>query len=164
MAVTYPEARLIEGELTLRDMQLTKDVRMTKPSLIRWLALAMGLISPNESRNSVLAVFDALLYFQLGERRDPDIHELLEYNRRLHRNVGDKCVRYHLLQLKNMGLIERKKGRYRFVTSPLSEKGDIIGTIDYVFKRRADLSISKIKEAMRELQESYRSGAGAELV
>jgi hypothetical protein len=152
-----PEAGLINCEIVLREMQLSQEVKLTRKSLIRWLALSMGLISPNESRTLALDLLEALFYFQLAEKRDPDVRDLLAF---LESEPGmgaanEKALRYHLLQLKNLGLIDRKKGRYFFSVSPLSEKGDFAATIDYVYKRRCDMALSKMKEAYRELSYSF---------
>ena len=73
------EAELIENEITLRDMRLTKEVLETRRSIARWLALSLGIINPGESRLSAIAVLDALLYFQFMKRLDPNIAELKEY-------------------------------------------------------------------------------------
>jgi hypothetical protein len=153
--MAFPEAQLIDTEVTLRDMQLTKDVRLTRKSLVRWLALSLGLISPNESRTTMLELLDALLYFQFAEKKDPEIAEIMAYIKQEAGNGNEKAVRYHLLQLKTTGLMDRKKGKYFFAISPLSEKGDISSTLDYVYKRRYDMALVKIKDAFRELQDSF---------
>ena len=77
------ESNLIENELTLRDLRITKEVTETRRSVVRWLALAMGIISPGESRLTAVSVFDSLLYFQFTERKDPSVEELMEYITRL---------------------------------------------------------------------------------
>lgn len=151
-----PESQLIEGEMILRDMQLSRDVRLTKASLVRWLALAMGLVSPNESRTTMIELFDALIRLQFEERTDPDIRQIMDAMRDGgNPDATEKAVRYHLLRLKTVGLVERRKGRYFFAVSPLSEKYDLPATIDYALKRRSEMAISKMKDAARELQESF---------
>lgn len=153
-----PEAALIEREFLIRDMQLTKEVRMTKKSLIRWLALALGLISPNESRKSILDLLEALFYFQFSENRDPDVHELAEHMRKNHEgaSVSEKTILYHLLQLKNAGLVRREKSRYSFSVSPYSEKGDVASSIEYNYKSRSDAAFLKIQEALNSLRKMHR--------
>ena len=155
MHMAFPEAELIDCELFMRDMQLTREVRLTRKSLVRWLALSLGLISPNETRTTMLELLDALLYFQLAEKKDPDIGEIMDYIKQESGDGNEKAVRYHLLQMKETGLIERKKGKYFFAVSPLSEKGDMSSTLDYVYKRRYDMALVKVKEAMRELKDSF---------
>jgi DNA-binding transcriptional ArsR family regulator len=153
-----PEAALIEREFLIRDMQLTKEVRMTKKSLIRWLALSLGLISPNESRKTILDLLEALFYYQFSENRDPDVHEMSSYIRENHggEGVSEKTILYHLLQLKNKGLIRREKGRYSFSVSPYSEKGDVASSIEYNYKSKSDVAFSKIQEALRSLRKMYK--------
>jgi len=151
-----PEAALIEREFVIRDMQLTKEVRMTRKSLIRWLALSLGLISPNESRKTILGLLEALFYFQFSENKDPDVHELALYMRENSEGVSEKTLLYHLLQLKKTGLVRREKGRYSFSVSPYSERGDVAGSIEYNYKGRADVAFSKIQEALRTLRKMYK--------
>jgi len=158
--MALPEAELINGEILLRDLQLSHDVKLTRRSTIRWLALALGLISPNETRTAMLDVLEALFFFQFGQKRDPAVDDIMAFIRgTLGKEECEKTVRYHLLQLQNGGLLERRKGRYCFSVSPLSEKGDFAATLDYVYKRRCDTTLSKIKEACRELSASLDRAA-----
>jgi hypothetical protein len=153
-----PEAALIEREFIIRDMQLTKEVRMTKKSLVRWLALSLGLISPNESRKSILDLLEALFYFQFSENKDPDVHELAGHMQKSQEGstVSEKTILYHLLQLKNAGIVRREKGRYSFSVSPYSEKGDVASSIEYNYKSRSDAAFLKIQEALNSLRKMYR--------
>ena len=57
------EAELIEKEMTIRNLRLTKEVLETRRSIARWLALSLGVINPGESRLSAVAVLDALMNF-----------------------------------------------------------------------------------------------------
>jgi DNA-binding transcriptional ArsR family regulator len=153
-----PEAALIQNEFIIRDMQLSKEVKMTKKSLIRWLALSMGLISPNESRRTMLALLEALFFFQFSEETDPDIHEITTYikDELKQENANEKAIRYHISQLKKAGIIDRVKGKYRFSISPLSEKGDVAGAFEYNYKNRVDVAFSKIQEALRILKKMHK--------
>lgn len=151
-----PEASLIESELVLREMQLTKEVRMTKKSLIRWVALALGLVSPNESRKTMLDLLEALFYFQLSENKDPDAHELAGYIREHGRQVSEKTVLYHLLQLKKAGLVKREKGRYSFPRSPDAERGDVASGVEYSCRTRSDAALAKIRDALAALRRMYK--------
>ncbi|MEM3555534.1 MAG: hypothetical protein QXF56_02355 [Candidatus Micrarchaeia archaeon] len=151
-----PEASLIESELVIRNMQLTREVRMTKKSLIRWIALALGLIYPNETRTTMLDLLEALFYFQLSEGKEPDVHELAEYIKEHGKEVSEKTVFYHLLQLKKIGLVKRSKGKYFFPQSPDSEKGDVASSVEHVYKNKTDDSIARIKEALVTLKKMYK--------
>jgi len=153
--VAIPESRLIRGELTLRDMMLTSDVRMTRRSLVRWLALAIGLISPNESRTAVLDVFDALLFFQF-RGKDPSVPEILERIGKNGGKVGEKALRYHLWQMRKKGWLERSAGRYRFFVPPLADRHDVSGSIEAVARGRSELALAKVREALKSLKHSYK--------
>lgn len=115
------ESKLIERELTLRNLRITKEVVETRRSLIRWLALSLGVISPGESRLSAISVLDAVLYFQFTEKKDPTVEELMAYIANAWGAMNEKTLRYHLLQLKKASMVDNSKGRY-FLTMP--EVGD----------------------------------------
>lgn len=128
------ESRLIERELTLRNLRITKEVVETRRSIIRWLALTLGVISPGESRLSALAVFDAVLYFQFKERKDPTVPEIAEYINGSWSQINEKTLRYHLLQLKKSSIVSNSKGKY-FLTKPdLGEKYDANAWINGYFE------------------------------
>ncbi|VVB73211.1 Uncharacterised protein [uncultured archaeon] len=101
-----PEAKLIRSEVLLRDMQLTDDVKLARKSLVRWLALSLGLITPRESRQSVLQLLEALLYYHLKERREPNYQDIQDFLKTQNVEMNEKTVRYHLTQLKKAGVIE----------------------------------------------------------
>jgi len=71
MAQQLPEAELIRNTYIIREMDIPPQVKLTKRSLLRWLALSLGLISENESRSTVLDVLDALFYFQFAKSQNP---------------------------------------------------------------------------------------------
>ncbi|MDE1856785.1 MAG: hypothetical protein KGH98_01735 [Candidatus Micrarchaeota archaeon] len=111
------EAKFIEREITLRNMSLTKEVLETRRSLIRWLALALGVINPGESRQQMLPVLDAIMHFQFVQRKDPRVDELMDYIEKHWAQINEKTLRYHLLQLKKAKIVNNSKGRY-FLTQP----------------------------------------------
>ncbi|MEM4389417.1 MAG: hypothetical protein QXG98_02030 [Candidatus Micrarchaeia archaeon] len=155
MALSIPEAQLIQGEVILRDLSLTQDVKMTRKSLVRWIALAAGLISPNESRKTLLDLLEVLFAFQLGEGKDPDIHDIMQGMWRLNQKHREKTVRYHLFQLKRKGFISRVRGKYFFTIPPFSEKGDVAASFEYVLKSRSEVALAKLREALRALKSLY---------
>jgi len=153
--LTIPESKLIRGELVLRDMQLTGEVKVMRRSLVRWLALSIGLISPNESRTAAIDILDALLYFQF-KGSDPSVPELLERINAKGGKVGEKALRYHLWQMKNNGWIERSKGKYRFFVPPLADRYDVALSIESVARSRSEIALAKVKEALKSLKHSYK--------
>jgi predicted transcriptional regulator len=111
-----PESKLIKKEVVLRELLLSKEVLETKNSLLRWIALSLGLINQNESRLGVLSVFEALVYFQFVEKKDANFDEIMSYlqKNQQEQKLSEKSVRYHLLQLKKKGIVENKKGLWYF--------------------------------------------------
>lgn len=154
-----PESQLIRGECLVRDLQLNEDVKLTRKGLVRWLALSLGLISPNETRTGLLEVLEALLFFHYEKREthsEPDIHMLLEKIREIRKSEPNpKAVRYHLLQLKKLGIIETKKRKYRFSLAPLQENDDLSAALAFVYRQRMDSGFEKIKKALSMLEKSF---------
>ena len=154
-----PEKELIRGECLVRDLQFNEDVKMTRKSLVRWLALSLGLISQNESRTGLLEVLEALLFFHYERREtrvDPDIYQILEKVGEIRKEEPNpKAVRYHLLQLKKLGIVEAKKRKYRFALSPLQENDDLATALSYVYRQRMDASFEKIKRALLVMEKIH---------
>ena len=149
-----PESQLIREECLVRNLQFNEDVKLTRKALVRWLALSLGLISPNESRMGLLEVLEALLYFHF-EKIEPDIHQILEKVKEIKKEEPNpKAVRYHLLQLKKMGLIEAKKLKYRFVLAPLQENDDLSVALAHIYRQRMDASFEKIGKALSLLKKT----------
>ena len=147
-----PEAKLIRSELLLRDMQLTDDVKMTKKSLVRWLALSLGLITPKESRQSVLNLMEALLFYHLKEKKEPTYTDIQEYLKDQNVEINEKTLRYHLTNLRKAGVIEDARGVYRFT----GFNGDnLSAALEEAYKRRADLAFSNIKSAVDLLKKMH---------
>jgi uncharacterized protein YbdZ (MbtH family) len=118
------EAQLIERELTLRSLRVTKEVMETRRSMVRWIALSIGVISPGESRLSALSVLDAMLHFQFVERRDPSVLDIAAYISDHWSAMNEKTLRYHLLQLKRMNMVANSEGRYSLVPPEIGDKYD----------------------------------------
>ena len=72
----FPESALIRQEHIVRDLQFPSEVKHTRRSLVRWVALSLGLISPKESRQLLLDIMEALFWFHFC-KEEPDIHALL---------------------------------------------------------------------------------------
>jgi hypothetical protein len=150
-----PEARLIRSETIIRDMQLTEEVKMTRNSLVRWLALATGLISQNESRRNMIALLDALLYFAFQDK-EPDIHDIMERLGEGDSKANEKAIRYHLLVLKKKGLLEREKGKYRFAVPPSAPDREVATCFEQVYKKNSAESFARIREAISAIKKMSR--------
>jgi len=146
------ESKLIEHELTLRNLRITKEVTETRRSLVRWLALTLGVISPGESRLSAVPVLDAILYFQFKEKKDPTVDELIEYIGKSWGEINEKTLRYHLLQLKKTNFVNNSKGKYFLVGPQIGDRYDA----DLWLANYFDSQVNQIKEkaltAMKELK------------
>ncbi len=147
-----PESKLIKSEITLRDMDLNDEVKMTRKSLVRWLALSLGIISKNESRQSVLNVLEALLYYHLKEKKEPNYQDLADYFSKNNIEMNEKTVRYHLTQLRKMGVIEDNRGTYRF--SGFQYDG-LSSALETTYQKRAYMAFFNIKQAIDLLQKMY---------
>lgn len=147
-----PEAKLIKSEIILREMQLTDDVKMTRKSLVRWLALSLGLVSPKESRLSVLNILEAILYYHLKEKRGASYDDLVEYFRTQGIEMNEKTIRYHITQLRKSNILEDDRGSYRFS----GFYGDNLAqALEQLYTEKARIAFSNIKNAVDVLQKLY---------
>ena len=146
-----PEKELIRREFTVRDMRLPSDTKLTKASLLRWICLSLGLLSPDESRQSILPIFDAFLTFQFSGT-SPSVTELADKSKQ-----PEKAVRYHLKRLIALGLVEEQKRRYRFVQDSFSNDLNLAKSFREHYAESLTASLSSVEEAMAELQRSYRT-------
>ena len=147
-----PEAKLIKSEILLREMQLTDEVKMTRKSLVRWIALSLGLISPNESRQSILNLLEALLFYHLKEKREPNYQDVQDYLKQQSAEMNEKTVRYHLTQLKKAGVIEDSRGTCKFT----GFQGDNLSSaLEQTYKQRSDAAFSNVKLAVDLLKKMH---------
>ncbi|MEM3227959.1 MAG: hypothetical protein QXR58_00960 [Candidatus Micrarchaeaceae archaeon] len=145
------ESNLIEREHTFRNLKLTREVLETRRSIIRWLALSIGIINPGESRIGAIPVLDAIFNFQFSQKKDPTVPEISEYISEAWGAINEKTLRYHLLQLKNMNLINNKKGKYFLVIPEGGEKYSEAAWASYYFDSEIGEIKEKVLEAIRAL-------------
>jgi len=156
MREEFPESSLVRGVFVIREMDLPPQVLLTKRSLLRWFALASGLISEQESRSTVLEVLDALFYFQFQKRVDPTALEVIKYIREKHsKKVSEKLLRYHLNKLIALNLLRRKTRKYSFNPSPYAERKDLKASYNYWVREHLEKSLKDLEFAIGRLQESY---------
>ncbi|MEM0124290.1 MAG: hypothetical protein QXF41_01980 [Candidatus Micrarchaeaceae archaeon] len=146
------EASLIEREIVIRKMQLPKDVLETRRSIARWLALALGIINPGESRLSAVAVLDALVDFQFVRGTDPTVKDIMGYIEKNWEAMNEKTLRYHLLRMKNMGIIENKEGKFYFKPPAVGNRYDAAVWADQLFRSELEDVSKKISEAVKEIK------------
>ena len=146
-----PESKLIRSELTLREMSLPEEIKLTKKSLVRWLALSFGLIHPNETRKLLLDILEVLFVFHLRNQK-PTTHEIINSLKQLTgKEQNPKAVYYHLLKLKAAGMISRKKGCYYFDDEGKSLSDVFKSFYNTMFER----SFRNIEEALKKLEANY---------
>ncbi len=146
-----PEGKLVRGEFALREMGLPEDVKLTKKSLVRWIALSLGLISPNESRTISLDVLEALINFHI-KKAQPTTKEIMEELSGMGVQADEKSVYYHLLKMKDAGLIGRRDGKYFFGEG---EEGRLSAIVRRIYQQKFDKSFSAVEEALNAV-ESYK--------
>lgn len=148
-----PESSLIRSELIIRDLSLPDEVKMARKSLVRWLALSLGLMLPNESRRLLLDVLETLVYFHVRNETPTTKDILAKLEEISGKAPYPKAVYYHLLRLKDIGLISRKKGRYWFGDTPGMRLNDILR--DFYASKMSDI-YRNLDEAAKRLEESYK--------
>ena len=148
-----PESKLIRSELTLRELALPDEVLLARKSLIRWVALSLGLILPNESRRLLLDILEALVEFHVkGESPTTrDIIARLEQTSKEKQNP--KAVYYHLQRLKDFGILSRKKGRY---TLGKGDERSLRALFRGFYMEKAEGAFSNIDRALEKLENGYR--------
>jgi len=146
------ESKLIEHELTIRNLRITKEVTETRRSLVRWLALSLGVISPGESRLSAVSVLDSMLYFQFTEKKDPTVEELMGYINNAWGAINEKTLRYHLLQLKNANVVNNSKGKYFLFMPDVGDKYDPNVWVTSYLDSQVNPIKEKLVSALNELK------------
>lgn len=144
-----PEAKLIKTEIVLRELTLPDDVLLARKSTVRWLALSLGLIMPNESRTLLLDIFDVLLELQ-AKGVQPTTKEIIdELEKKTKEKQNPKAIYYHLQKLTNMGILSRKKGKYYFGDGDGKSISDVFREF---YKNKTDDTFSNIDKALKKLE------------
>jgi hypothetical protein len=152
------ESELIEKEITLRNVRLTNEVLETRRSSIRWLALSLGVLNPGESRLSAVAILDALVHFQFVKKTDPEVKELMDYINANWETINEKTLRYHLLRMKKMGLIENSQGKFYFKPPSIGDRYDAGTWSLNLFKSDYDEIAKKIDEVIKSIKSKNSGG------
>ncbi len=148
-----PESRLIRSELTIREMALPEDVLLARKSLIRWIALSLGMILPNESRRLLLDILEVLFEFHVKGEAPTTKDIIARLKEGSESEPNPKAVYYHLLRLKQMGILSRKKGRYYLGDG---EKRNLKEIFREFYMKKADSAFSNIDTALEKLENGYR--------
>lgn len=148
-----PESRLIRSELTLRELALPEDVLLARKSLIRWIALSLGLILPNESRRLLLDILEALFEAHVRNEAPTTKDIIARIEKTTKEKQNEKAVYYHLLRLKNMGILVRKKGRYYLGDGETRSLREIFRQF---YAKKAESAFGGIGTALEKLENGYR--------
>lgn len=153
------EAELIEKEITVRNLRLTKEVLETRRSIVRWLALSLGVLNPGESRLSSIAVLDALVQYQFVRNTDPTVDDLIAYISANWEEINEKTLRYHLLRMKKAGLVDNSQGKFYFKRAGVGDQFDPTTWAASVFETDYREIANKIGEAIKEIKNKSLAGA-----
>ncbi|HIH16178.1 MAG TPA: hypothetical protein HA252_02125 [Candidatus Diapherotrites archaeon] len=156
MTAKIPEAELVRRTYTLRVMDLPPSVSLTKRSLLRWFALAFGIISEQESRSTIFDVLDSLFYHQFTKKTDPTSADLQAYLKSKGRKVSDKLLLYHFKRLQDSGLVQRRKGKYLFCSDAYSDKSNLAAGFKSSVASAVNKSLEDIQSVLGKLADGYR--------
>ncbi len=148
-----PESRLIRSELTIRELALPDDVLLARKSLVRWLALSLGMILPNESRRLLLDILEVIFESHVKEDAPTTKDIIARLEALTKEKQNPKAVYYHLQRLKDSGLLIRKKGRYHLGDGDGRSLRDIIRRF---YMGKAEAAFSNIGRALEKLENGYR--------
>ena len=137
-------------------MDLPPSVMLTKRSLLRWFALSFGLLSEQESRDTVLNVLDAVFHFFLTKGKNPTTLELQAYiESKYHKKISEKLLRYHLNRLILLELLQRKQNKYFLNSSPSGERGNIVESFNFWVRKPVNESLDEIEKVLGKISSSY---------
>ncbi len=106
-----PESKYIEEEIIIRKMVPAEDVKLTTKAKTRWLALSLGLISPNETRRHLLDILEVLLKAK-GSDQPLGIEEIKLHLNQEGKQVSEKTIYYHINRLKAQGFVSKVGKKY----------------------------------------------------
>jgi len=141
-----PESKLIRSEITIRDLSITNDVKLAKKSMVRWLALSLGLVSPNESRTLILDILTILFKSHIKMKK-LTFQQIFDQAKELNKSdITQKAVYYHLLRLKDKGVLKSRDKLYFISEDDISLSKVLVDIYSSMFKRSID-KVSKIASA-----------------
>ncbi len=148
-----PESRLIKSEITLRELTLPDDILLAKKALIRWIALSFGMVLPNESRILMLDILDVIFEYHVKNVNPTTKDIISRLEEKTKKEQNPKAIYYHLLRLKESGVIGRKKGRYFLGDGEERKLKDVFRDI---YQKKTDDAFQNIDRALEKLESNYR--------
>lgn len=152
-----PEAEFIRREFTICEMDFPESVALTKKSLLRWCCLSLGLISKNESRDKVIAIYDLLFTALFKKKENPTTLEIMDELKNKYKiETSEKLIRYHINRLIELNIIKRKNNKYYINPSQSSDKRNSISeSYKAHVVKQIEKELTKTASALDKLQESY---------
>ncbi|MDD5022922.1 MAG: hypothetical protein PHU63_02015 [Candidatus ainarchaeum sp.] len=145
-----PESKLIRSEITIRDMAINDEIKLAKKSMVRWLALSLGLVSPNESRTLIFDILEVLFYAHIKKEQltSQQIFDKLESI--TSEKTNEKAVYYHLLKLKEKGFLMGRDKKY-FLTDENKSLSEFLKSF---YSEKIRSSFEKITQISSALEKS----------
>ena len=148
----------IRREWTLREIDLDPSILTSRYALLRWFSLSLGLVNPNDTREGILHLLDALFTYWFSRGKNPTFDDIKVFVGRKYVSKGkrppsDEAIRHHLRRMIKMGLIERYKGEYVLSKDPLRPE-DPASAIDYLY-REVERSKELVKTGFQHLKNLY---------
>jgi len=155
--VYHPESELVRKSFTVKKMDFPPSVQLTKRSMLRWFAISFGLLSEQESRDTVLNVLDSLFYFLLSKKQNPSTIELQTYiSDKYGKKISEKLLRYHLNRLIASEFVQRKRNRYFLNNNPFSEPDNLVESFNYWVKKPVNESLDGIGLVLEKIVSNYK--------
>lgn len=145
-----PESKFIESEVLIRKSRLPNDVLLTRKSTIRWLALSLGLINPNETRTVLIDLLDALFDLHYADSQPSTKDILAKMKEKTGEQQNPKAIYYHLQRLMDGGILNRKKGTYFFGDGDEKNLSVIFRSL---YETRMNSAFSDIEKAFSRISE-----------
>lgn len=154
--IGFPEKDLVQKSFLLRKLDFPPSIKMTKKSLLRWIALSIGIVSENESRSSGLSVLDSLFYLLFVKKIPATVQEISALvEKRSGKKISSRLIYYHLSYLSEIGLIRKTKNGFVFNYSPSADVNDIKAGLHHNLKSELEAIVEQVSLALEELSHSY---------
>ncbi|MEM3585368.1 MAG: hypothetical protein QXJ50_03165 [Candidatus Woesearchaeota archaeon] len=152
--------RLASKDIPLSEITLRKYERPSssdRRELIKKLCLSIGLLNPGDSRDVVVDILSTLMEAKKKKRwmRAEDIRDSLINKRKVKNSPNSGCalsnIRRQLLRLRNIGLVEKSKNKYRIVE---------FGVLPEIFEEKTlryivEPALERIKEHLSAVENAY---------
>ncbi len=137
------------SEITLRKFEKPKNE--SKRELIKKFCIALGLLQENDSRETVVDIFEFLLNKKNKFER-VNVNQIIEFLKSKGIKVTEQNVRHHLRKLAELQIVEKIGKEYRIREFESLEK-----IVDDIFKYKIVPIIERIKEIAKEIENAKRN-------